>query len=142
MNLISMLIEDEGVELKPYKDHLGNWTIGVGRNLDDVGVSYAEAILMLENDITRARTEAESFWWYEGLDPVRRDVVVMMLFQLGGPRFRGFKNTIEAISKGNWLGAKTEMLNSLWANQVPKRAKKLALMMETGRYPEEDDVVL
>jgi GH24 family phage-related lysozyme (muramidase) len=26
---------DEGIKSKPYRDSLGKWTIGVGRNLDD-----------------------------------------------------------------------------------------------------------
>jgi lysozyme len=142
MNLINMLIDEEGLELKPYRDHLGNTTIGVGRNLDDVGISYNEAMLLLQNDIERARQEADKFWWAANLDPVRLDVVVMMLFQLGLPRFRGFVNMIAAIEKANYGVAKTEMLNSLWANQTPARAKRLAWMMEHGRYPEEDDVVL
>jgi lysozyme len=37
--LIAELVKDEGLRLKPYKCTAGKTTIGVGRNLDDVGIS-------------------------------------------------------------------------------------------------------
>ena len=37
------LILHEGLRLKPYRDTVGKLTIGVGRNLDDVGITRAEA---------------------------------------------------------------------------------------------------
>lgn len=141
MNLISMLVEDEGIELKPYKDTLGNWTIGVGRNLDDNGITYAEAMLLLQNDIARSTKEAEGFWWYDQLDPVRRDVVVMMIFNMGLPTFKGFRRMIKALGDGAFSVAAHEMLDSHWAEQVGNRAKRLAQMMGTGQYPDEDDTV-
>lgn len=38
-SLQEQLIRDEGVRKFPYKDTVGKTTIGVGRNLDDVGLS-------------------------------------------------------------------------------------------------------
>lgn len=49
--LIEELKRDEGVELKAYQDTVGIWTIGIGRNLQDVGVSMAEAEFLLATDI-------------------------------------------------------------------------------------------
>ena len=37
-NLIDLLMKHEGVRNKPYEDTVGVLTIGVGRNLDDVGL--------------------------------------------------------------------------------------------------------
>ena len=45
------LIKHEGLRLKPYKCTAGKMTIGVGRNLDDVGISEQEALDMLFNDV-------------------------------------------------------------------------------------------
>ena len=44
-SVIEQLKLDEGVKLKPYRDTAGKLTIGVGRNLDDAGISPTEADL-------------------------------------------------------------------------------------------------
>ena len=49
---------DEGVKLKPYKDTVGKLTIGCGRNLDDIGISYTEVDYLLENDLNMAEVTA------------------------------------------------------------------------------------
>ncbi len=52
--LIEQLKRHEGVKLKPYFCTQGKCTIGVGRNLEDVGISEEEAEMLLINDIERA----------------------------------------------------------------------------------------
>ena len=47
----------EGKKLKPYKDHLGNLTIGIGRNLSITGISDDEAEYMFMNDLSNAVTK-------------------------------------------------------------------------------------
>jgi lysozyme len=42
---------DEAVRAKLYKDSVGKWTIGVGRNLDDVGLRPDEIDYLLDNDV-------------------------------------------------------------------------------------------
>ena len=69
------------------------------------------------------------------LDPVRRAVVVNMLFNLGLPKLLKFKNTLAAIRQGDYELAARGMLNSKWARQVGRRAKELAEMMRTGEWP-------
>ena len=51
--LKAQLTRHEGLRLKPYRDTLGHLTIGVGRNLSEVGISEAEAIALLDADIQR-----------------------------------------------------------------------------------------
>ncbi len=52
MNRIkAQLIRHKGLKLKPYRCTAGKLTIGVGRNLDDCGISQTEAYVLLENDI-------------------------------------------------------------------------------------------
>ena len=52
MNRIkTQLIRHEGLRLKPYRCTAGKLTIGIGRNLDDCGISQKEAYAMLERDI-------------------------------------------------------------------------------------------
>jgi lysozyme len=130
-----MLIRHEGLRLKPYRDTRNKLTIGVGRNLDDVGITRAEALMLLDNDIATVRRDVKrAFPWFAGLDPVRKDVVLDMVFNLGLARFRRFEKTIASIRAGDWENAAREMLESRWANEVGKRATELAAMMERGKY--------
>jgi lysozyme len=130
-----MLIRHEGLRLKPYRDTRNKLTIGVGRNLDDAGITREEALMLLNNDIATVRREvAHAFQWVSRLNPVRKDVILNMVFNLGLPRFRRFKNTIAAIKAEDWEKAAREMLDSLWAKQVGRRAKELAAMMKRGKY--------
>lgn len=127
------LIRDEGCRLKPYRCTAGKLTIGVGRNLDDVGISNAEAGFLLDNDIKRTTDELDAKWpkWRE-LDDVRQRVVVNMAFNLGVKRFLGFTKTLAAIGSGDYEEAAKQMLDSQWAKQVGERADRLAKMMRTG----------
>lgn len=50
---IEELVRHEGLRLKPYKCSANSWTIGVGRNLDDIGISGSEALVLLKHDIAR-----------------------------------------------------------------------------------------
>jgi lysozyme len=49
--LTDQLIKHEGLRLKPYHCPAGKLTIGVGRNLEDKGITEEEAVMLLENDI-------------------------------------------------------------------------------------------
>jgi GH24 family phage-related lysozyme (muramidase) len=52
--LKAQLILHESLKLKVYKDSKGIDSIGIGRNLVDVGISLAEADLLYDNDVARA----------------------------------------------------------------------------------------
>jgi lysozyme len=132
--LVAELIRDEGLRLRPYVDSVGKTTIGIGRNLTDVGISRDEATLLLEHDIDRAcRGLDELMPWWKGLDDVRQRVLVNMSFNLGIAVLMGFHNTLQAVREARWQDAHDGMLASLWAHQVGDRAKRLAEMMLTGR---------
>ena len=55
--LIAMLQRHEGLRLKPYKCTAGKLSIGYGRNLDDMGISEVEAMVMLRHDIEQCYQE-------------------------------------------------------------------------------------
>lgn len=132
MNLTDLLIKHEGLKLKPYRCSEGKLTIGVGRNLDDNGISHEEVLYLLNNDIDTARTEAARYPWFDGLSEDRQNVIISMIFNLGLYRFSQFKNTIALIEVGNFKEASREMLDSRWAKQVGSRANELSQMMEEG----------
>jgi len=132
--LISELVKDEGLRLKPYKCTAGKTTIGVGRNLDDVGISQSEAYTLLASDIARVKKECARQPWWPSVedDDVRSRVMLNMCFNLGIRRLSGFKNTLDAVRDQRWKDAAAGMRASMWAKQVGARAERLAKMMETG----------
>lgn len=131
--LIAELKRDEGVRLKPYRDTVAKLTIGVGRNLDDVGISEAEADFLLASDIKRTVEDlASRLPWWSTLDEVRQRVLCNMAFNLGIGGLCAFVNTLNAVKAGDYDKAATEMLNSKWAKQVGARAVRLSAMMRTG----------
>lgn len=133
--LEQLLIRHEGLRLKPYRCSAGRLTVGVGRNLEARGISEREAELLLENDIDQCEMAATNeFDWFLELSDVRRDVILSMVFNLGMAGVKKFKKMIAAIEREDFSGAADEMMDSLWARQVGKRADELAFMMRNNRY--------
>lgn len=129
--LKDMLVKHEGIKLKVYADSEGVLTIGCGRNLEDVGVTRDEAMLMLDNDIKRVLCDCwHEFIWFADLTEDRQNVVASMVFNLGLEGFKKFKKMIAAIEKEDWTEAACQMIDSTWAAQVKTRAVELAVMMK------------
>ena len=135
MKIEDLLILHEGVRRKPYLDTVGELTIGVGRNLDSMGLSDDEIYYLLRNDIRRCEHELlKAFDWFEHLDSVRQDAMIDMCFNLGITRLRGFKKALAAMEDGDYEEAAIEFLDSKWADQVGQRALTLTKMIRTGEH--------
>lgn len=131
--LMYRLIEEEGMKLKPYRCPAGKLTIGVGRNLEDKGLSNEEALFLLQNDIIEAVKELKkAFLFFDSLNETRQIVLIDMCFNLGINGLKKFKKMIKALENQDFSLASKEMLSSCWAKQVGARARSLALLMETG----------
>lgn len=131
MTLRDWLIRHEGIKGKLYYDTEGVATIGCGRNLEDVGLSYDEAMLLLDNDIKRVLYACRhEFRWFGDLDEDRQTVVASMVFNLGLNGFLQFKKMIAAIERDDYVEAAKEMMRSKWADQVKGRAAELANLMK------------
>src|SRR5690606_20289906 len=132
-SLRDQLILHEGMKLKPYKCPANKWTIGVGRNLEDVGlsrdeqlklfgtsglnreeiidgllvrgISEEEALFLLDNDIKKCTADVKKFPWFESLDPVRQKVIVDMCFNLGLNGLKGFRKMIGHLEVGAYVNA-------------------------------------
>lgn len=124
----------EGLRLKPYKCTAGKLTIGYGRNLEDVGISQAEADMMFERDFAMAESEvkrlckANQIDW-ENLIEQRFYVLTDMMFNLGYNRLSKFNKFLYALKTGSYTAAADEMLDSVWAKQVGNRATQLSALM-------------
>lgn len=148
------LVRDEGERLRAYRDTVGKWTIGVGRNLDDVGISSAETAalgittasakrdgisqaqsrMLLGDDINRCEKDLDrALPWWRGLDDVRQRVLLNMCFNMGLRTLLGFRNTLAMVERGDYADASLNMLESKWARQVGARAVRLSRMMRHGR---------
>jgi lysozyme len=134
MNLVDQLKRDEGVRLKPYTDSVGKLTIGIGRNIQDVGITLDEAEYMLANDIARVGAEVRKYLpWTVRLDQIRLAVLHNMCF-MGIAKLLEFKKMLAAIEAGQWEQAAAELLDSKYAEQVGPRAHRLAEQIRTGEW--------
>lgn len=126
---------DEGRRRRLYKDTVGKWTIGVGRNIEDRGLRDDEIDLMLSNDIDEAVGIARALIPnFDKLDDVRQEVVANMALNLGMTRLSGFKQFLAALMRNDYQRATAEMMDSKWYDQVGDRGKRLAYAMREGRF--------
>lgn len=133
--LANQLINDEDLRQKPYRDSVGILTIGVGRNLEDKGLSRAECLLLLDNDITDALADCRAVVGnFDELNAVRQEVLANMALNLGRKRLQGFRKMLAAIARLDFEVAAVEMLDSKWAQQVKGRADRLTYAMRFGRF--------
>ena len=137
MGLIDLLIKHEGLKLEPYRCTSDKLTIGVGRNLEDCGITEEEAMYLLKNDIKKFHEElTERFYFYQYLDGARKDAMLNMAFNMGVPRLANFVNALDFMSQRKYAEAADEFLDSKWAKQVGNRAQEVAHMIRTNRYPD------
>lgn len=130
--LVRDLERDEGRRRKPYRDSTGRLTIGVGRNLDDVGLSEPEIDLLLQNDITGVCADLDRNvpWWRDMPEPWQRGLA-NMAFNMGWPTLRNFRHMLAALEAGDGETAAAEALDSKWSAQVGDRAGRIAVLFRT-----------
>jgi len=155
-DLVNKLIKHEGLRLQVYKDTLGIDTIGIGRNLEDRGITEeeldwmdipsvdtvyehgiteADAMYLAQNDVQIVEQELlRAHPCVENLDAVRQLVLIDMAFNLGVPRLCKFKKMWAAVHAKQFDVAAKEMLDSRWATQVKSRSTKLAHAMHHGEF--------
>lgn len=135
---IAQIVIDEGFRACRYKDTLGNWTIGFGhlvKKSDTFGrcISPARAIDLLRTDYNHAESVvASKYPWADGEVYL---ILVNMTYQMGS-KVDQFQKFLAAAKNDNYDLAASEMLDSRWARQAPKRAQRLAgRMMQVSGSP-------
>jgi len=128
--LAGQLEEHEDLRLTPYRCPAGKLTIGVGRNLEDRGITPREAEFLLMSDIESVESQLDSKipWWRSKPENVRL-VLTDMCFNLGIGTFMKFEKFLEAVRQDDMETARIEMMDSRWAEQVGKRAENLLGML-------------
>ena len=130
-----MLMRHEGVMCHLYTCKANKVSIGIGRNLTDVGITEDEAMYLLNNDIkkvTDGLTLNCGIW--RTFPEEARIVCIDLAFNLGIEGFMRFRKTRELMELGLWLEASEELLRSNYATQLPNRSaynsRQLALCQQ------------
>lgn len=143
VDIVSQIKADEGFRGSPYRDSLGNWTIGYGTLLP-----HYEPSIQTHVEWTPERAEqelqiklnavniglADNLPWVWDLGVVKRGVFQNMGYNMGIERLLGFTNTLAAAKASDWERCKSEMLKSKWATQVGARAERLAKQVVTCEW--------
>lgn len=141
-SLARQLELEEGNVPHAYQDHLGFWTIGIGRLIDKRKggrLRPDEIALLLSNDIKEKTAEVlAALPWVASLDEPRQAVIIGMAFQMGTSGLLKFRNTLRAVQEGRYADAARGMLASLWARQTPDRAARMAAQMRLGAWQMKD----
>lgn len=138
--LEEMIKRHEGLCLRVYADIFGNATIGYGHRItiedgDLTVITEAQAKDILQADIQIAIASLKSHLpWFDDLDEVRWAAFIDLCFQLGWSGLSKFKKTLANAAAGNWDGAANNLLDSLYARQVPGRAREIAEMIRSGQW--------
>lgn len=127
------LIRHEGIELKPYRCTSDKLTIGVGRNLDDNGISQDTAMQMLEEDILSSVEDLRrNLNWFDDAPGVVQEALVNLAFNMGIVRLMQFRKTLINLRNGEWDKGADELLDSRYATQVGYRANEVADMIRSA----------
>ena len=117
----------EGLSLKPYYCTAHKLSIGIGRNLEDRGITQEEAFFLFGNDLRLAVSDLNRVFGedFRGFPDKVQLAFIDMMFQLGLGGFCGFKNMIKYAKAGNWKEAARELMDSKYAREdCPDRAKQ------------------
>ena len=98
----------------PHRNIFGKITIGVGRNLPNRGLVANEIDLLIANDIAIAITVCVDLYGaaLTSATPALKMALLSMAFNLGGPRFSGFRRMHAAVLYDIWLQVASEALHS------------------------------
>lgn len=148
--IIQRLVFHEGCVLHVYTCPAGYKTIGVGRNIEknpltsdekkvcgdyEHGITKNAAFYLLRNDIERVITDCrKKIPFFIMLDNERQYALIDMTFQMGINGVLRFKKMIQAMGVGDWEKAAHECLDSNYAKQTAKRAKRIAETIRTGKF--------
>lgn len=144
--LIPQLVVDEAYRRFPYMDCCGKpWrqcqcekpgklTIGIGRNLDDVGITRPEAEYLCAHDLDGCERDLDrNVPWWRAMSEPRQRGLVNMCFNMGWPVLRQFHTTLGHLQAGRYADAAGSALDSQWARQVGERAQRIAALFRGER---------
>ena len=133
---------DEGVKYEIYLEHLGLPTFGIGHLVTESDPEHGQPVgTTVSEDRVNKQFEADVqlvlqdcvtvFPNFDTLPETAQLVIANMMFNMGRPRFSGFKKFIAGVNAKDWMEAGRQMEDSRWYRQVTNRAKRLKARIET-----------
>ena len=115
----------------------GKLSIGIGRNIEDIGISLQEAQLLLRNNLEETEKDLARHWpWYTRLSPGRQRALANFHFNVGPGTFRDFTATLGLLARGDFAGAAAAFrTNRNYFRDVGPRAERIAVLLEHGDRP-------
>ena len=136
--LKSEIKEHEGYRDTVYLDSLSKRTVGFGHlcvedHWED-GKQYDKEYLeeIFEKDFNIALTDANKILEGKPVNHIAREVIIELVFNIGMPRTKKFVKCLAALDNEDYNEAGNQILDSLYATQVPARAGKLAGKMKSA----------
>ncbi len=128
--MISQQILHQRFYLKPYRCPNGRLFIGFGRNLNDKGITKAEAIILLENDIKECIDDLKTiFLDFDHLPESVQMVLLDMRLNLGKEQFLHLEKIIAAVKDHDFEKAANEIQNVSWASHTQDHPQILTHMI-------------
>jgi GH24 family phage-related lysozyme (muramidase) len=119
------------------KLYMGKYGPDMTKKILQYGMSSSQAEQALRENLLKAKRDAEAIMEMKGisnLDPIQKEALTEMVFQMGRKGTLGFPNMLSALQKGDTDTAYNEALDSKWARQdSPQRAKEVAQRLRYGK---------
>jgi len=130
---INMLKRTEGVRLKPYKDSVGKWTVGVGHlitNASDINKTFTmeEVEDMLEDDLIRFEDMINDVVLVD-INQYKFDALVHFSFNIGEKAFNN-STLLKLLNENKYSEAADQFL--VWIKQkelLPRRERERDLFL-------------
>ena len=124
--------KNEGFSLKPYKDQLGNHTIGYGHLIKKnekkfFKIKFSKIFFdnLFEKDFSKALEDYKHKFKQHHFSKAAEELIIEMIFQLGIKNVNKFKKMKKRLSDKQKYLVCLEMMDSLWYKQTPKRVENL-----------------
>ncbi len=141
-DLKKMIISNEGVRTKPYKDSLGLWTVGVGHLIGDgktlppewnKEISNEDVMRLFDDDFSKHKMAASNIPGFDKLSTGGQGALTDMTFNMGPSWFKQWPNFTKQLSMGNAQAASDNILQSKYAKQVGRRAANNAALIGSSK---------
>ena len=131
-SLKTRIKKNEGFSIKPYKDKLGNLTIGYGHlikknevYLKNKNQTHQYLLDLFQKDFKKTVEAYNVNFFKYNFNRKEERLLIEMIFQLGIKNVLKFKKMISNLKSKNKYLTAFEMMNSLWYKQTPKRVEIL-----------------
>lgn len=125
-NVLKSIASHEGFSQTAYPDPISKgapYTFGHGLTT----ITESESMEIVKNRVISIQSALSiKLPYYTALPDDAKEVLIEMAYQMGVSGLLGFKNTLDMIKKGDFVGASKNMMLSKWASQTPKRALALS----------------